>query len=179
HAVSPALSLLYNPGSSVASRKVAMLVAEGAAVDDVQACRSALEAKEVVAETVAEHGGEISGVVVDRALATVGSVLYDAVVVLAAPAPVPEPTMTMRDFVLEAFRHGKPIGAFGLGTELILRLGLLAPDHLPEAGREGVAVDSGVVVSATLHPGSWFFDSFLAALAAGRHWDRGVPLPGG
>ncbi|MBO0701641.1 MAG: catalase [Candidatus Dormibacteraeota bacterium] len=160
---SPALSLLHRPGETVPTRKVAVMIADGVRGTDVEACRTHLGSKGVVVETIAPHGGRIPAsdgatVTVDRALPTVGSVLYDAVLVLSAPEGPAAPAM--RDFVIEAFRHGKAVGVLDRGVDLV----------------QGTPVgesDRGVVTSrAGSGPDQGFLEAFEQALAAGRHWDR-------
>ncbi len=163
---SAALSLLHRPGETVPTRKVALLVADGVRAADVRECRTRLEAKRVVVETVAPHGGQVAAsgqeeLPVDRSLPTVGSVLYDAVLVIAAPGGAAE--QPARDFVTEAFRHGKAVGAVGAGLDLLKGTALA----------EAVEADQGVVTSRA-GADQGFLDAFEQALAAGRNWDRRV-----
>ncbi len=170
---SPALSLLHRPGETVRGRKVGLLIADGVRAADVKACREHLEAKGAVVETIAPHGGQVPAsdggtVSVDRALPTVGSVIYDAVVVLGAPeGPAAQ---AMRDFTAEAFRHGKALGALRGGVDLLQSTPLVA-QGIRMAAPGGQESDRGVVTSRT-DGGGGFFEAFEEALAGGRHWDR-------
>ena len=176
---SPALSLLHRPGATVATRKVAVLVDDGVRAADVDGCRAWLEGRAAVVETVGPHGGQVVAsegetVAVDRALPTVGSVLYDAVLVLAGPeGPAVQP---MQDFVTEAFRHGKAVGALGSGVDLIQGAPLARAVRLARPGDH--ESDRGVVTSrAGSGAGQSFFDAFEQALAAGRYWERDLGPP--
>ncbi len=176
---SRALSLLHRPGATMATRKVAVLVADGVRAADVDGCRARLEAKGAVVETVATHGGQVAAseqgsVAVDRALPTVASVLYDGV--LALTAPEGRALQPMRDFVTEAFRHGKAVGAVGSAVDLLQGTALAGAVRLAQPG--GQESDRGVVTSrAGSVAGQSFFDAFEQALAAGRHWDRDLAAP--
>ena len=176
---SRALSLLHRPGATTATRKVAVLVADGVRAADVDGCRARLEAKGAAVETVATHGGQVAAseqgsVPVDRALPTVASVLYDGV--LALTAPEGRALQPMRDFVTEAFRHGKAVGAVGSAVDLLQGTALAGAVRLAQPG--GQESDRGVVTSrAGSVAGQSFFDAFEQALAAGRHWDRDLAAP--
>ena len=122
-------------------------------------------------------GGELAGgsggqLGVDRAITTMASVLYDAVLVPCGPDAVE----TLSDdgyamhFVTEAYKHLKVVGAFGAGVKLLPRARIA----------EGLAEDTSVtvshgVVTTTAAAGDLndeFFDAFAAELAKHRAWDR-------
>ncbi|AXB42475.1 catalase [Amycolatopsis albispora] len=166
---SAALSQLGQPGLTPHGRKVAILAGDGADTIGIRRLVSALEAHEVEAEVLAPADGELrpggdgDPLRVDRQLNTMASVLYDAVVLPCGP----ESTRTLaRDgyamhFVAEAYKHAKPVAAFGSGVELLRRIGL------PE--------DAEGVVTTTAAAGDLpeeFGASLLAALAAHRSWNR-------
>ena len=67
-------------------------------------------------------------------------------------------------FVLEAWRHGKPICVIGEGADLLKPLGLDAPDAPPPPG----------VVVGRNEPSTrnQLAQEFIAALARHRHWGR-------
>src|SRR5690606_889070 len=83
--LSPALSQVKDPPATIATRKIAVLAADGVDVAGVERLRTALRDRGAETEVLAEHGGELSGangaLTVDKTLATMASVLYDAVVV--------------------------------------------------------------------------------------------------
>ena len=175
--ISPALSQLNSPPQTVATRKVAVLAADGVDGAGVRRVREALAQRGAIAEVLAPHGGELrgangDGAAVDRALPTMASVLYDAVIVAggAESARTIAATGPALHFALEAFRHAKPLGAIGAGAE-VLRAGGIAVDVPP--GETDSVVD-GVIVCAAEAEGvsDRFFESFASALAGHRIWQR-------
>ncbi|MFI9201137.1 catalase [Streptomyces sp. NPDC053048] len=125
-AASPALSQENLLGEGIRTRKVAVLAAEGTDAGQVMAVRERLAAEGAIAEVLAAKDGSVRGadggaLEVDRALPTMGSVLYDAVLVADGKEAV---TLLAADpaavrFVEEAYRHGKPLAALGEGTRLL------------------------------------------------------------
>ncbi|MGP4002620.1 catalase [Streptomyces sp. 8N706] len=178
---SPALSLAgeNNRGDgSIRTRQVAVLVADGVDAAQVGAVREVLEAGGAVVEELAFHDGSVRDGDgrehrVDRALPTVASVLYDAVVVPGGPSSVQElvADATVLRFVRDAYRHGKPVGALGSGVGLVAKL---EPEGLRLAGDgDGAVADHGVVSdTSTGGAGEEFLSQLTAAVAAHRHWDR-------
>lgn len=177
---SPALSFENNKGDgSIRTRQVAVLVAEGVDADQVDTVRSALTAQGAIVEVLAPHDGEFIGSdgvshPVDRALPTVASVLYDAVVLPGDPSSVPRTAQdpAVLKFVRDAYRHGKAIAALGSGIDV---LKLLEPTRLRTADEhEHTVSDEGVVTHApTAGPASeQFARAFIEAVAAHRHRNR-------
>lgn len=169
--VSPALSQLTDPPPTIATRKIAVLAADGVDVAGVEQLRAALDERGAEIEVLAGHGGELRGsddarLAVDRTLATMASVLYDAVVVaggddaareLAGAGPAVH-------FVTEAYKHAKPVAALGAGAEVLRAGGIEVPEQ-PDTPVDGV-----------LHAGATVSDGFVEALATvlSRHrvWER-------
>ncbi|MEZ0074644.1 catalase [Planotetraspora sp. GP83] len=176
---SPALSQANQPFTSVATRRIAVLAADGVAAGQLEAVRGPLRAAGAVCEVLGPREGELAGqdgeaVPVDHALTTVASVLYDAVVVPGGPAGV---HALARDgyavhFVAEAFKHGKAVGALAEGVTLLESALDTGRVGVRTAGSgEGTVTDQGVVTD--LRPVSEEFVAALtAAVAAHRHWDR-------
>ncbi|GAB4585126.1 catalase [Nocardia sp. IFM 10818] len=177
--LSPALSQIGTGDAGIATRKIALLVADGADLDGVLGIRSQLMARDAVVDVIAPHGGSVTGegrdgdtLTVDKSLATVASVLYDAVLVAGGPksADVLVGMGSAVHFVLEAFKHAKPIGAFGGGAAL-LRIAGLMPNIAVDTE---FAAENGVVVtsaSGTEAPGQ-FVDTFAELLSQHRIWRR-------
>ncbi|MGH7922933.1 MAG: hypothetical protein ACREQM_23750 [Candidatus Dormibacteraceae bacterium] len=94
----------------------------------------------------------------------------DAVLVLPAVYPDSTPTRSIAAFVRGAFLEGKVIGARGGGIALLERAGLSSALDLATDG-DDVAVDQGVVIAAA-GGDDLFLETFAAALAASRRWDR-------
>ncbi|MFE6337741.1 catalase [Streptomyces sp. NPDC057798] len=181
-ALSPALSLQSLRGDgSVRTRRIAALVADGVDGDQLASVRESLTAEGAVVEALAATDGTVTGadgdrVPVDRALPTMASVLYDAVLLPGGPGGTPpgaaDPDVLR--FVRDAYRHGKPIGALGSGVGILSSLEPESLDVSTEFHR--VVEDQGVVTDTS--PGTAseeFCRAFAAAVAAHRHWDR-APL---
>ena len=88
---------------------------------------------------------------------------------LVFASPNGSASQAMRDFTIEAFRHGKAVGALNGGVDLLQ--GTSAAHGIRLAAPGGEESDHGVVTSRG-GAGPGFFESFEEALAAGRHWDR-------
>lgn len=174
---SPALSQDNQPRSP-ATRKVAVLAADGVDHRSLEAVRAALRDQGVTCEVVAPHDGSLRStdgeVQVDRHVVTMSSVLYDAVLAAGGKESV-ETIMahgTAANYLVEAYKHAKPIGAIGAGVELLSQLPL--PGARLARSSDGVIAEAGVVTvgddKAELLDS--FAVSFADAIAAHRHFDR-------
>ncbi|MGP3963617.1 catalase [Nonomuraea sp. 3N208] len=150
---SPALSMTNQP-RSVATRKIAILMADGTDAAAVTSLRRELEDQGAICEVVAPFEGTVGGLPVDRQLSAANSVLYDAVV--AADGSALSSVGRAQFFVKEAFRHQKPIGAVGSGRLLI------GAAHLPN--------DVGIVMG----DGNDIAKEFTEAVAGHRFYERDV-----
>ena len=169
---SPALSQA-NTAHSPATRKIAILVTDGVNADDVEILWSGLRGVEAQPEILAPRDGIVlatdgAAVEVTRALPTVDSVLYDAVVVPGGAESVRALTQDGGAvyFVAEAYKHYKPIGAIREGAELLVTARVMPPG----------GADDGVV--AADRPDGDFLKAFADAVAGHRHYSRetaGVP----
>ncbi|MDT9695421.1 catalase [Streptomyces sp. P17] len=177
--LSPALSLESLRGDgSVRTRRIAALVTDGVDADQLTSLRESLTAEGAVVEALAPTDGTVAGangerVAVDRALPTMASVLYDAVLLPGGPVGTPpsaEDPDVLR-FVRDAYRHGKPVGALGSGVVI---LSALEPEGLDVSTEFHRVVDDQGVVTDTSPgaAGEEFCRAFVSALAAHRHWDR-------
>lgn len=178
---SPALSQLNisnTAAGGVSTRKIAVLAADGVDARGVERFVAALQGGGAIVDVLAPTaGGTLSGgsggtVTIDRASTTVASVLYDAVVVPCGPdsvATLSEDGYALH-FITEAYKHLKPIAAFGVGIKLLRKAGV------PEQLADDVDVVSAHGVVTTTAAGdsmpAAFFESFAAALAQHRAWDR-------
>jgi catalase len=175
---SPALSQTNKQGNGIKGRKVAFLVADGVDAASVTALHDALERQDAVAELLAPADGEVrtsdGGTLrVDRAITTVTSVLYDAVVVPdgADAAAALRLNAQALHFIAEAYKHAKPLAVLGTGTSL------LETAHLPPFtnGVGGNGAAAGVLASEDPGaPTDQFVDAFIEALAAHRFFQRPV-----
>jgi catalase len=113
---------------------------------------------------------------VDRPLLTVASVLYDSVPVAGGPDSVDalRGNGAAVRYVAEAYKHAKPIGAFGDGVDLLRD----APLEDAKLSENGLAEESGVVTLASPGNGNGdldaFAEAFANAVAAHRHFDRNL-----
>ncbi len=167
---SPALSLLSGNPDTIASRKIAILAADGADLGAVAAIKHALEAAGAQAKILAPHLGTITtgaaSATVDFRIVTMPSVLFDAVYV---PGGDGSTTMLAADddvleFLRDAFKHGKAIAATGSGQALLDRAGVLA------GARAGVVIGTSKTSAADVAR------EFISAVAQHRHWAR-IPRP--
>jgi catalase len=166
---SPALSMANTP-SSVATRMVAVLAADGFDAPTLRAVKDAIEANGAAAKIVSPRLGALRGangdeLMIDFSLLTAASVLFDAVYVPGGAASVAALSQERDaiEFVTEAYRHCKPIGATGEGADL-----LRACPGVLGAGETG---DDGVIVSNA--GAEAFAERFLGAIARHRFWTRG------
>jgi len=174
--LAPELSMAETVKDSIKTRKIAVLVADGVAGEDVDAFSAALRAAgatvEVIAPTlaaVARTDGKT--LVPDRALPTVMSVLYDAVFVPGGPlgSSALEGEGAAIHFINEAFMHAKAIAATGAGVDL-----LLAASMVPQAERTDAALAALPGVVAVRHGEDLQAAAkrFIDAVAQHRHFGR-------
>ncbi|HXT44865.1 MAG TPA: catalase [Pseudonocardiaceae bacterium] len=176
---SPALSQANTATDTIRSRKVAVLVADGVEAGPVTALTKELRKRGAIPELLAATNGSVrtsSGgeLPVDRAMTTMASVLYDAVVVGGGDEAV---TALGADgyalhFIAEAIKHSKPVAAIGVGAGLV---GQATANVMTPASADGaVANDHGVLAapSAGTKLPDGFIESFCEVLAGHRVWTR-------
>jgi catalase len=169
-ASSPALSMAGTAKDSIATRRIALLVAPGVIGRSATAIKAALEKQGAVVEVVGTRLGAITstdgaGLEALRCLLNTPSVMYDAILVGDGEASVTALSQSgeaMR-YVEECFRHGKAIGALGRGADLLAAAGLMEAGDQP-----GVAVASKPNDLLTV---------FVPAVAQHRHWEREATKP--
>ena len=172
---SPALSMTGRGADSIAARKVAIVLEAGFTADHVAEIRDRLEDRDARVSIVSSEQGPITGadghdVAADENHETTGSIMFDAVVVPGGSDNV-DALRNEGDathFVMEAFKHKKPIGALGEGVDL------LSAVELPniDLSDDGLESDAGVVTDADAADLDDFLDAFADAIVAHRHWDR-------
>jgi catalase len=130
-AASPALSILANGPDSFAGRKLGILVTHGADAAKLAELTAAAEEAGVNVELVAPAVGGVEAsdghrVPADQKIGGGPSVLYDAVIVLAAKdgAEALAALSGARDFVTDAYAHCKFIGYTGDAAPLFEAAGL-------------------------------------------------------
>ena len=173
--------------NTIKGRVIAALVAPGVAGRELIAVRKALEADGAKVEIIAPALGTVAtsdgtSLEATKSLLTVKSVLFDAVLVPGGAESVETLAADpdARDFVDEAYKHFKPIGALGDGVELLRAAGideemLGSPERRngKAGGRFGVVLGGGSDARGFVEP-------FREAVAQHRHWGRaeaGRPVP--
>jgi len=172
-ATSPALSLMARPGDgSIRARRVALLVADGVKIGELQSIADRLAADGAVPRFLASRLGAVSGndgatLEVDGSVEALPSVLFDAVVLPDGADAVDALANDGRaiEFVKDQYRHCKPILALGAASALIERAGI-APTLTSGADDPGLLIGP----SATIQ-------RFVAAIAAHRHFGRETDPP--
>jgi catalase len=115
---SPALSILRNGPDSFAGRKIGILAADGIDAGALTTLKNEADSRGVAVELIAPKVGGIETsdggdrVPADQKIDGAPSVLYDAVVILATKSGAAELASlpAARDFVSDAYAHGKFIG---------------------------------------------------------------------
>lgn len=155
------LSQEEGPKDSIKGRKVAVLAADGVVAADIKQLETSLKKEGATAEIVAPHLGELKGgLKVDKSLATVDSIMYDAVYIPGGKESV---TMLLgeyeaRHFVREAYNHGKAIGSSAEGHELLQAVGIKdVPGVVSDKSSGGLS------------------KSFTEAISRHRYWNRPKP----
>ncbi|MEO5672684.1 MAG: catalase [Ramlibacter sp.] len=158
-------------GNTIATRKVAVLVADGVEVGALKVVQQALHAAGASTKIVAAHLGFISTssgqqLAVDHTFANTSSVMFDAVLVPAgaASAQALELNGDAVHFALEAYKHCKAVCVIGEGMQLLRTLG---------GAEEGAPQVPGVVRGKNDPAGRvQLAQDFIAAIAKHRHWTR-------
>lgn len=169
---SPALSLTARPGDGgVATRKVAILVAEGVDGQAVSAVAQALIKAGVVVRLVGQRIGPLqaedgSALDADASLDNHPSGLFDGAVVPGGDAAAKRLQADGRalEFLRDAFRHGKTLLGLGQGAQVFGAAGI-APDE----GDAGLLMGGGAPAKSAA--------AFIEALAKHRHPERETTPP--
>jgi catalase len=165
---SPALSLMARPGDGkIAGRKIAILIAPGIDEGNAAEVHEALTKLGAVPRFVAARLGMVGELDPDATLETMPSCLFDAAVVPDGKEGIAAMSQLghAAEFLKDQYRHCKAILAFGEAQTLLEAAGILAGDDDPAlivAGKDGAAEA---------------IDSFVAALAKHRNWDRAADPP--
>jgi catalase len=175
--ISPALSLLARPGDgSIATRRIAIVVADGCDTDAAKTLHERLAALGAVPRYVAPKLGRVAGarggsIEAEATLETLPSVLVDAVAIPGGKDAIDRLNNLghAAECVVNAFRHCKPILALGDARALVENAGV--PARLPNGDE-----DPGLLLrdSAQLDRA---VDAFVEAIAKHRHFEREMDLP--
>jgi catalase len=166
----PSLSM-EGPVNGIQTRRVAVLIAPGVELGAFKVIQQALLDAGATTKVVAAHLGVVASssgqqVPVDHTFANMPSVMFDAVLVPggAASAQALMRNGDARHFLLEAYKHCKPLCIIGEAIELLQSAGLAQADAPAPAG----------VVIGTNEPTTrlQMAQDFIAAIAKHRHWGR-------
>jgi catalase len=172
---SAALSLENTDKSSIKSRRVAILAADGVNGNELLAVQEALMKSGAHTKIVAPHGGKIktmqgSELPIGMTFLTGASVMFDAIYV---PGGVQSVEMLTSEgdaihFINEAFKHCKTIAATSDGISLLSASNIKGV-NLAQNG--SVATELGVITSQSADP-SQFAQALIDAMKQHRHWTR-------
>ena len=165
--------------NTIKTRKIAILVADGYDHTGVRQVMQALNGGGAHTDIISKYRGMLKSssgekLEVNQNYLTAASVMYDAVYVPGGKESID--TLKMQGdaihFINEAFRHCKPLGATGEGVELLKAANLPDIKFAGQKSADKVVSDKGVVTSGNRKDAGSFNDSFIAAIAKHRHWDR-------
>ncbi|RTY95143.1 catalase [Flavobacterium sp. GT3R68] len=162
---SDALSMLKNKtlSKTIVTRQVAFLCGNGVNGDSVTTLKNALKKEGACIKIIAPHLGSIktadgSEITVDQSFLIASSVLFDAVYVPEGKANFMESTPEAIEFVNEAYKHCKVIGAD-------------IPEMLERTNmKRKMDSDGGVVINDDKSKN--FAQSFINAMGHHRFWSR-------
>lgn len=168
---SPSLSLTARPGQAgVATRKIAILVAEGVDGAAVSAVAQALIQAGAVVRLVGQRIGPVAtaegdALDADASLDNQPSAVFDGAVVPGGGTAIDRWRQDGRalEFVRDTYRHGKTLLALGEGADLLEAAGID-----PAWRDDGLVVDQAPAQAVTL---------FIDSLARHRHPERETSPP--
>jgi catalase len=170
--LSPPLSLMARPGDGgIKTRRVAMLVANGAEASSIDAVYKGLLIQGAIPRLVGLRLGTLKlsdGAHTDVEISVEAgpSVLYDAVVIADGADSIKKMRHgQIGEFLMEQYRHCKPMLAIGSGAQLLDELGI---EHSDQEGSvlfcDAKSIDAGL-------------KSFIKALAGHRDYTRETDPP--
>ncbi|MDT4894341.1 MAG: catalase [Pseudonocardiales bacterium] len=164
--VSPALSQLTDVPGPVAGRRIGVVADAGSDLAGIGKLRQAAEAVGVVVHVIAPAGGVLRkgerSEIVERTLATTRSIEFDAIVV--AHRTTASTDVRLMTLLQEAYRHYKPVGAWGTGVDTLTAAGI-------QTDAPGVLVADNMAKA--------YSRGLLEALGLHRVWDRVEAVPVG
>ena len=169
-AASDALTMLKNPTNSktIASRKVAIICSEGVSEECVANMKNALLKEDAKGFVIAPHLGSVitenkGAIPVNFSFLTASSVLFDAVYIPHGKATTAlEQNDDIQEFLNDAYKHCKVIGADGAGINVIKSAAFASKMK---------SNDKGIIMKE--HKASKEFASeFIKAMGKHRYWER-------
>jgi catalase len=168
--IAPSLSMEGN-GTGIQTRRVAIVMAAGVELGAFKVIQQALLDAGAITRVVAAHLGVVTSssgqqVPVDHTFLNMPSVMFDAVLVPggAASAEALRRNGDAVHFVLEAYRHCKPLCLIGESAEILRAIRAVDPE---------APVPAGVLIG-TNEPTTrvQLAQDFIAAIGKHRHWAR-------
>lgn len=158
---SAALSMEQQAPKGIRNRQVAILAADGVDAAQVQSLQAALEAEGAKGHVMGQHLGDLGGVQAPKTISNSDMVLFDALIIPdGAHAAALAADGDAHAYIASAYKHGKPIAAFGQGTEVLEATALA--ELLHQAGPEKGILTAEAPALA----------DFVKALAQHRFWGR-------
>jgi catalase len=171
-ASSPVLSMVNTIKTSIATRKIAILVAEGVDSNAVAIVKNALLAQGAVPEIIAPKLGKLMSesdevIMPDKSFLTAASVLYDAVYIPGGINSVAtlEADADAVHFINEAYKHCKAIALDEMALQ-VLKATYLARNF--SLDYENNLVDGIIITDDT----NQLAKTFITAIAQHRFWER-------
>ncbi|MGI8880598.1 MAG: catalase [Jatrophihabitans sp.] len=150
--------IVLEPGP-IAGRKIGVIADAGSDLAGIGKLRRAAKKLGATVHVIAPVGGTLadgaSVEIVERTLLTVRSIEFDALLAAAGTTVTGDIKLVL--LLQEAYRHCKPIGAWGNGAETLAAVGI--PLDAP-----------GVLIGKTV--AKTFNDQLFAAMGLHRAWDR-------
>jgi catalase len=171
-ASSDALSMIRNPTNSptIASRKVAIICADGVSESSVLNMKNALIENDAKGFVIAPHLGSVAtdsdgAMAVDFSFLTASSVLFDAVYLPdGQQAEALADDDAVIEFLNDAYKHCKVIGAEGNAVKILDKAAFASKINQK---------DGGLILSDDKEKTS-FAERFINAMTQHRFWDREV-----
>lgn len=174
---SAALSMAGTVKDTIATRKIAILAADGVDDKSLTSMKNALVAAGAAVEVIAPRLGEIesengSTIPVKQSFLTAASVLYDAVYVAGGKNCVASLAAEANavHFLNEAFKHCKAIAAHEDALQVLEET--YFANKVPKDASEDSAMSEGIVINKNALTLSKIF---IKAIAQHRFWEREKP----
>ncbi len=176
--ISPALSMANTVKDTIKTRKVAILAADGFDDTAVSVISKALQAAGAQVKIIAPRLGTLTSekgkkLKIDGSFLTVSSVLFDAVYV---PGGAQSSAILLQeadavDFVSEANKHCKAIGASGTGVDVLNASDVGARLNSTSKTKKANGASEGVILNPS-PDARQVVNEFITAIAQHRHWSR-------
>ena len=158
---SPKLSQANTNFSSIATRQIAVLVADGFSMSQFETVKDALEKEGAMIKLIAPHGGTVTcdedmEHQVDAAIMTTESVLFDAIYIPGGKSSIDGLSAQSKftKFVNESYKHCKAIAVSGE-----------AEDFLKNTAITDIEGDEAIFINGKP-------EEFIKAIAKHRNWNR-------